>query len=268
MRVGSHARGDGASDEVLSSEEEGAEVIIDSRSPEKSVVEAELESPSFGYAGAETIQAFYVPVQPMTETIVFRFFKRTFDVIVASLALAVFLPVMAVVAICIWAEDRGPLLYRQPRVGRFGVPFWFYKIRSMRIDADQIREQLLAQSDAEGAAFKMKADPRITRVGRVIRKFSIDELPQLFSVLAGHMSIIGPRPHLQEEVKSYRCDQRARLLVKPGLLCLREIKGRSLLSFEEWVRLDLEYVNQRSLLLDLKIFVLAIPAVLTGKGAF
>jgi len=204
----------------------------------------------------------------MQETLAFRAVKRIFDVVVALTAIAVLAPLMTIVSLMIWFEDKGPILYRQPRVGRFGVPFWFYKFRSMRTDADKIRDQLLSQSDAQGAAFKMKADPRITKIGRIIRKFSIDELPQLFSVLAGHMSIIGPRPHLKEEVCSYRTEQRARLMVKPGLLCLREISGRSLLSFEEWVRLDLKYVNERSLWLDLKIFVLAIPAVFTGRGAY
>jgi len=230
--------------------------------------DAEVTVSDYAVSSSEAIQTLFVPAAPMQETLAFRTFKRIFDVAIALTAIAVLSPLMTMVGLVIWFEDKGPILYRQPRVGRFGVPFWFYKFRSMRVDADKIRDQLLSQSDAAGAAFKMKADPRITRIGRVIRKFSIDELPQLFSVLAGHMSIIGPRPHLKEEVCSYRTEQRARLMVKPGLLCLREISGRSLLSFEEWVRLDLKYVKERSLWLDLKIFVLAIPAVFTGRGAF
>lgn len=230
--------------------------------------EAEVTVSDYAVSNSETILTLFIPASPMQETLVFRACKRIFDLVVALAAIAIFSPIMIVVGLMIWFEDKGPILYRQPRAGRFNVPFWFYKFRSMRVDADKIREQLLSQSDANGAAFKMKQDPRITKIGRVIRKFSIDELPQLFSVLAGHMSIIGPRPHLKEEVCSYRADQRARLLVKPGLLCLREISGRSLLSFEEWVRLDLKYVQERSLWLDLKIFVLAIPAVFSGRGAY
>lgn len=214
------------------------------------------------------VETLYVPTSPVEESLAFRIVKRAFDLVVATAAVIVFAPIMLVVATMIVLEDKGPILYRQPRVGRYGVPFWFYKFRSMRVDADRIRAELLKHSDAQGAAFKMKNDPRITRIGRFIRKFSIDEMPQLFSVLAGHMSIIGPRPHLGVEVSTYTSDQYARLLVRPGLLCLREIKGRSNLSFEEWIRLDIEYVFNRSLWLDLKIFFLAIPAVLKGDGAY
>ncbi|CAN5413209.1 sugar transferase [soil metagenome] len=209
-----------------------------------------------------------IPKIPIKESIGFRVVKRSADVAIATTALAVFSPLLLGTALAIWAEDKGPILYRQKRIGRFGVPFSFYKFRSMRIDADRIRAELLHQSDCEGAAFKMKNDPRITKIGRFIRKFSIDEMPQLFSVLAGHMSIVGPRPHLQEEVDTYSPTQRVRLLVRPGLLCLREIRGRSHLSFEEWVNFDIEYVREQSLALDAKIFFLAIPAVISARGAY
>jgi len=214
------------------------------------------------------ILTLYVPEVPLSETLVYRMAKRTFDVVVATTAIILLLPLMTIVAAFIYFEDRGPVIYRHARIGRYGVPFMFYKLRSMYLNADAHRQHLMSQSDAEGVAFKMKNDPRVTKIGRIIRKFSIDEAPQLFSVLAGHMSIIGPRPHLRSEIDHYRKDQLPRLLVKPGLLCLREIKGRSDLSFEEWVRLDLEYVRDRSLWLDLKIFLLAIPAVLRGHGAY
>lgn len=214
------------------------------------------------------ITTLVIPTMPLHESILYRMVKRSADVAIATTALVVFSPIMLGTSLMIWAEDHGPVVYRQKRIGRFGVPFSFYKFRSMRVDADRIRAELLAQSDAEGAAFKMKRDPRVTRIGRIIRKFSIDELPQLFSVLAGHMSIIGPRPHLQEEVDTYSMDHKVRLLVRPGLICLREISGRSHLSFDEWLDLDMQYVQTRSLMLDIKIFLKAIPAVLTGHGAY
>jgi lipopolysaccharide/colanic/teichoic acid biosynthesis glycosyltransferase len=220
-----------------------------------------VETPHRAYAR-------YVPLSPVEETVGFRFAKRLADIVVASFAIFLLSPLLLVTALLVWAEDRGPVLYRQARVGRFGKQFWFYKFRSMRVDADRIREQLLKQSDAQGAAFKMKNDPRITRIGRFIRKFSIDEMPQLFAVLAGHMAIIGPRPHLAIEVSTYTPEQYVRLAVKPGLLCLREIKGRSNLSFEQWLDLDLEYVKKRTWLLDMKIMSLAIPAVIKGDGAY
>jgi lipopolysaccharide/colanic/teichoic acid biosynthesis glycosyltransferase len=175
---------------------------------------------------------------------------------------------MLVAAALIYVDDPGPVVYRQQRVGFGGETFTFFKLRSMQMDADAVLERLRHQSDAEGAAFKMKRDPRVTRVGRWIRKLSIDELPQIFSVLAGDMSIVGPRPHLPSEVKCYSGDQQARLAVKPGLLCYREIRGRSHLSFDEWMRLDLEYINERGVWTDIKIFLCAIPAVLSGHGAF
>lgn len=210
----------------------------------------------------------HIPAQPINDSFGYRFVKRGADIVIALLALALAAPTMLVVATLIYLEDRGPVIYRQTRVGRYGVPFMFYKLRSMYMNADAHRDKLLKHSDAKGVAFKMKNDPRVTKIGRIIRKLSIDESPQLFSVLAGHMSIVGPRPHLQAEVDHYRPAQRQRLMVKPGLLCLREIKGRSNLSWEEWLRLDMEYVHQRNLLLDLKIILLAIPAVLKGEGSY
>lgn len=214
------------------------------------------------------VMTIYIPSIPLRESAFYKFAKRSMDIIVASSALVLLSPLFVTLAALIYLQDRGPIFYRQPRVGRYGLTFPFYKFRSMRVDADKIRHELLKHSDAEGAAFKMKNDPRITKIGRVMRKFSMDELPQLVTVLSGHMSIIGPRPHLREEVRVYEPHQYVRLMVKPGLLCLREVRGRSDISFEEWVRLDLEYVENRSLLLDLKILGLAVPAVIQAKGAY
>ena len=198
----------------------------------------------------------------------YHFVKRLADLTIAAVALLVLFPLFLVIAALIYLTDRGPVLYKQVRVGQDGAYFDFFKFRSMHLNADELRVHLLSQSDAKGHAFKMKKDPRITKVGRVLRKFSLDEMPQLLSVIKGDMSIVGPRPHLPSEVELYRPEQRIRLGVKPGLLCLREISGRSHLSFEEWVRSDVEYVQSRNLLMDLKIFLLAIPAVLSGKGAY
>jgi lipopolysaccharide/colanic/teichoic acid biosynthesis glycosyltransferase len=203
-------------------------------------------------------------VDPMS----FRFLKRTADVLIASVALVVLFPFILLIACVIKLEDGGPVLYRHKRVGLGGRLFDFYKFRSMRVDADSKRVELLHLSDAEGAAFKMRDDPRRTRCGTILRKYSVDEIPQFISVLLGHMSVVGPRPHLPSEVATYDEFQKARLSVKPGLVCLREIAGRSHLSFEEWVRLDLEYVRNRSLSADLRVFLRAIPAVLSGEGAY
>jgi len=209
-----------------------------------------------------------VPLEPIREDPVYATIKRLADIVVASLAILVLSPVMFITAVLIWLNDRGPIIYFQTRVGRCGEGFRFYKFRSMHLHADKVRAALEKQNEAQGAHFKIKGDPRITGVGKWIRKFSIDELPQLFSVLTGKMSIVGPRPHLPGEVEAYVPQQELRLLVKPGLLCLREIRGRSELSFDEWVQSDIEYVRRRSLWLDFTIFVRAFPAVLSARGAY
>jgi lipopolysaccharide/colanic/teichoic acid biosynthesis glycosyltransferase len=204
----------------------------------------------------------------ISESKSYTYLKRFSDIVVSALALILLSPIILIVALIVRLQDGGPVLYRQSRVGKLGKTFDFYKFRSMRVDADKIRHELLHLSDTDGAAFKMKEDPRRTPFGSVMRKYSLDELPQILSVLMGHMSIIGPRPHLPSEVATYTVEQHARLSVKPGLICLREIRGRSHLSFEEWLRLDLEYVETRSLKTDFKIFLLSIPAVLSGNGAY
>lgn len=214
------------------------------------------------------VSVFYVAADVLPETFAYRFAKRVFDVLVTVMALVLLSPVFLAIALAIWFEDRGPIFYRQGRVGRYGVTIPFYKFRSMKVNADDLRDALLAQSDAEGVAFKMKNDPRVTKVGRFIRKYSLDELPQLACVLSGYMSIVGPRPLALSE--GHACDehQRARYLVKPGLVCLREIGGRSELSFEQWMDLDLQYVSNRSFWYDLSIFAKLIPAVLKARGAY
>lgn len=195
-------------------------------------------------------------------------FKRIGDVIFATGALLVLLPVMLVVALLVYAEDGGPVLYHQERVGKGGRRFKFFKFRSMVRNADALKAKIQSDNEATGPIFKMKKDPRITRIGRVLRRYSIDELPQLWNVVIGDMSLVGPRPHLPEEVAQYRSSQHLRLKVQPGLLCLREVSGRSRLTFEQWVELDLAYIQRQSLRLDLCILCLAVPAILKADGAF
>ncbi len=194
--------------------------------------------------------------------------KRVGDVAAAAAGLVLLFPVLAMIALLIWAQDRGPVLYRQTRVGRGGRLFTFYKFRSMVRNADALKAAIEAKNEAVGPIFKMARDPRVTPLGRTLRRFSLDELPQLWNVLVGDMSLVGPRPHLPAEVAQYRAEQQGRLKVQPGLLCLREVSGRSRLSFEEWVEMDLAYIEGRSLRSDLKILWMAIPAVLKADGAF
>ena len=194
--------------------------------------------------------------------------KRVIDVIGASVALLLLGLPMALVALAIKLESGGPVFYRQTRLGENGLPFRFLKFRSMVANAESIRADLEAVNEASGPVFKIRRDPRITPVGRWIRKTSLDETPQLFHVLMGQMSLVGPRPPLPEEVENYEPWQRERLAVRPGLTCIWQISGRSDIPFERWVELDIEYVRRRSLLLDLKILLLTIPAVLSGRGAY
>ncbi|MES2464726.1 MAG: sugar transferase [Armatimonadota bacterium] len=194
--------------------------------------------------------------------------KRTGDLAAVTATLVILLPVMAVIALIVWAQDRGPILYSQERVGKDGRSFRFYKFRSMVQNADALKAAIQSSNEASGPIFKMKNDPRTTPAGRVLRRYSLDELPQLWNVLAGDMSLVGPRPHLPSEVAQYRPEQKARLSVQPGLICLREVSGRSRLSFEQWVALDLDYIQKRSVWVDMQILWRAVPAILKADGAY
>ena len=194
--------------------------------------------------------------------------KRLFDVFVSSLLIILSSPMMAVVAVIVKLESPGPVLFKQERVGMEGEPFRMFKFRSMVIDAEQRLGDLAQQNEGTGLLFKMKNDPRVTRIGRVIRKFSLDELPQFFNILAGSMSLVGPRPPLPAEVAAYEHDVRRRLLVKPGLTGLWQVSGRSNLSWQDSVRLDLYYVENWSLAGDLIILLRTFRAVFRGSGAY
>lgn len=193
--------------------------------------------------------------------------KRVFDVLVASFILLLSAPVLAVAAIAIKLEDRGPVLFRQERVGRDGKRFTMTKLRTMVVDAEALKADLLDQSEVDGPLFKMAHDPRITRSGRLLRKLSIDELPQLVAVLVGTMSMVGPRPALPDEVAQWDGELRDRLRVLPGLTGMWQVSGRSDTSFEQYRRLDLYYVDNWSLGHDLRICAKTVGVVLTGRGA-
>ncbi|MCC5834920.1 MAG: sugar transferase [Opitutales bacterium] len=195
--------------------------------------------------------------------------KRSLDILVSLLALACILPLGLVLAILIKLEDRGPVLFFQTRIGRFGRPFRMYKFRSMRPDAEARLQELLGMNEqAAGVTFKLKDDPRITRVGRWLRKFSFDELPQFYHVLRGEMSIVGPRPPVPREVKLYSIADRRRLQVKPGITCIWQISGRAEIDFKGQVELDVRYIETQTLLTDLRIILKTVPAVMSGSGAY
>jgi len=205
---------------------------------------------------------------PADEGAYLRAGKRCVDVVGAALALVVLAPVLAVLALIVRTTSRGPVLYRSKRIGRGGRVFTFYKLRSMVKDAHEKREDLNHLNEADGPVFKIARDPRITPIGRFMRSTSLDEVPQFWNVLRGDMSLVGPRPPIPEEVAQYEPWQLRRLDVRPGLTCLWQISGRSRIGFQEWMRLDLEYIRHRSLTLDLKILLRTIPAVLSREGAY
>jgi len=194
--------------------------------------------------------------------------RRTSDVFFSLLAIFVLWPLMLLVAVIIMIDSPGAgPIFAQTRIGRDGVPFTFYKFRSMCPNAETKLEALLPFNEMEGPAFKIKEDPRITRVGKFIRKTSIDELPQLWNILKGDMSIVGPRPGLPREVEQYDDYARQRLFVQPGLTCFWQIQpNRNSLSFEEWVELDLKYIRERSFITDWKIIFATFGAVLSMNG--
>ena len=195
--------------------------------------------------------------------------KRAMDIVVSMGLLVLLLPLFSVVAAAIYLTDRGPVLFWQDRVGKWGREFPCPKFRSMVVHAEVLKDTLLAQSH-HGASitFKMKRDPRVTWIGRIIRKLSIDELPQLWCVLRGDMSLVGPRPPVPREVEEYSLADRRRLDVTPGLTCIWQVSGRGDIPFDEQVRLDTDYIESRSLRLDLKLLLKTIPAVLSGRGAY
>jgi len=194
--------------------------------------------------------------------------KRGFDIAASSLALVTLAPLFALIAILVKFEDGGPVFFLRTRVGQFGREFKMFKIRSMCLDAEQRLKDLIERNHhKDGVTFKIKDDPRITRVGKWLRKFSFDELPQLYNVLIGDMSLVGPRPSLPREVKRYTLSDHQRLAAKPGITCIWQISGRSEIDFAGQVKLDVSYIERQTFWMDVTILLRTVPAVLSGKGA-
>ena len=195
---------------------------------------------------------------------VYEFIKRLLDIFFSLLALIVLSPVFLIAMIAIYIEDPGPVIFKQVRIGRYGRRFSILKFRSMCVNAEELKAQIMSQNIGQGANFKVENDPRITRVGRFLRKTSIDELPQLFNIVKGDMAIIGPRPFIEREQKRLPDD---RLLVRPGLSCYWQIGGKNSLSIEEQIELDRKYLRERSLIVDVKIILLTLKFIVHNMNA-
>lgn len=210
----------------------------------------------------------YAYVQPELESPVYLFVKRAMDIVLSLIAIFFLSPFLLAVALAIYVDDpAGSPLFIQQRIGKNGKAFWFFKFRSMVVNAEAQLAALQSLNEMDGPVFKIRNDPRVTRIGRFIRRTSIDELPQLFNILKGDMSLVGPRPPLPNEVKQYGPYERQRLLVKPGLTCYWQVRGRNEVMFREWMELDMQYVHDHSFLVDLKLILLTAKAVLMGRGA-
>lgn len=184
---------------------------------------------------------------------IYEVVKRMIDISVSLIGLIILFPILLIVAVCIKLESSGPIFFKQKRVGLNGEEFNMVKFRSMVVNAEELKKKLASKNEMSGPMFKMKEDPRVTKVGKFIRKTSIDEIPQLFNVLRGEMSLVGPRPSLPNEVKEFEDWMLKRLEVKPGLTCYWQVMGRNNIEFEEWMRLDVKYVNERNAWIDIKL---------------
>ncbi len=206
-------------------------------------------------------------VAARTDSRLYGITKRGLDLLVSGTLLVVFFPLLLIIAILIRLDSPGGVFFRQVRVGKEGNSFNFYKFRSMIWDAEVRKKELLDQNEAEAPLFKIEADPRITRLGRILRKSSLDELPQLLNVLAGDLSLVGPRPHLPEEVEGYSEEQMERLSVTPGITCRWQAENRSSTRFDAWIDSDLDYIRNRSFLVDVQILFKTVGTVFSRRNA-
>lgn len=200
-------------------------------------------------------------------SIIFNIVKRTVDIIGSLFGLIILSPLLLIISIAIKLDSKGPIFFAQERIGRNEKIFKMYKFRSMVVNAEKLKETLLEKNEMSGPMFKMKEDPRITSVGKFIRKTSIDELPQLLNVLKGEMSIVGPRPNLPREVEKFTPWQKQKFIVKPGLTCYWQVMGRNEIDFEEWMKLDIRYINERSILGDFKLIFKTFFVLFGDKNA-
>ncbi|WP_291652744.1 sugar transferase [Clostridium sp.] len=201
------------------------------------------------------------------KNILYEVSKRTLDFMASFLGLVILSPILLIVAILIKLESKGPAIFSQSRIGLNGKEFKMYKFRSMVQNAEELKEKLAKQNEMSGPMFKMKNDPRVTKVGKFIRKTSIDELPQLFNILKGDMTLVGPRPSLPREVEKFESWMLKRLEVKPGLTCYWQVSGRNNINFYEWMKLDLKYVNDMSFWLDIKLIFKTVAVLFGDKNA-
>ena len=199
--------------------------------------------------------------------ILYEVIKRIIDIVASFIGLILLSPLILIVSILIKLESKGEVIFKQKRVGLNGKEFYMYKFRSMVINAEELKKQLESQNEMSGPMFKIKDDPRITNVGKFIRKTSIDELPQLINVIKGDMSLVGPRPSLPKEVKKFEQWMMERLEVKPGLTCIWQVSGRNNIDFEDWMKLDIKYVRERSFKLDIKLILKTVLVLLGDKNA-
>lgn len=258
--AGTNARPDVMKDAVAACDERGVDVLLSLPST----------VPTTGTMQIANVSGFDYPLLNLRRTPTGEAqlaVKRTMDIVGASVLFLLTWPIMIAAAIAIRLESNGPVFFKQVRAGRSGRKFSMLKFRSMVTDAEQIKAKLAHLNEMDGPVFKIQHDPRITRVGRFIRKTSIDELPQMFNILLGDMSMVGPRPPLPSEVEQYEPWQRRRLSVKPGLTGLWQVSGRNQIDFEEWMQLDLQYIDTWSLWLDVKILLRTVPAVVLRSGA-
>lgn len=241
-----------------------------STAPQRAVLPLEAGAVSAGESVAEVDWDSFLPPRAFSRRWrVAQGVKRVIDVVVSFTLLVVLLPLLALIALLVLLTSEGPIFYPWKVLGRRARPFQGYKFRTMVPNADALKASIMAKNEMTGPVFKMRNDPRVTPLGRILRKYSLDELPQLWSVLKGDMSLVGPRPPSAAEFAAFKPWQRGKLAVTPGITCLWQVMGRSEISdFDEWARLDLEYIANWSLWLDLKILLRTVPVVLFGRGAY